>query len=80
MKLETLQRAKNLESEILELKKKLELFKKTESIGPIILYDSDRKHLLEAKLWKEESDLIISNRIKFYEENVSRLEHELKIL
>ena len=81
MNLKTLQKAKELESELLELKKKLELYRKAENIdGTISLYDSDGKHLLRAKLWKEEVDLIISDRIKHYEENISRLEHELKIL
>lgn len=81
MNLETLQKAKELESEILKLKEKLEIFRKAEDIeGTISLYNSDGKHLLQAKLWKEELDLIISERIKCYEENISRLEHKLKIL
>lgn len=81
MNLKTLQKAKELESKLLELRKKLELYRKAEVIdGTISLYNYDRRHLLEAKLWKEEVDLIISDRIKHYEENISRLEHELKIL
>lgn len=80
MNLQTLQKAKELESEILKSKRRLELYKKAKDIESIPLYDSDGKHLLETKLWKEEVDLIISNRIKFNEENISRLEHELKIL
>lgn len=81
MNLETLQKAKELEFELLELKQKLELFKRAKDISEhISLYDSNGKYLLKIKLWKEEEDLIISNRIKFSEENISRLEHELKIL
>lgn len=80
MNLETLQKAKELESELLELKKKLELLKRVKDISEhISLYDNG-KYLLKIKLWKEEEDLIINNRIKFSEEKISRLEHELKIL
>ena len=81
MNLETLQKAKELEFELLELKQRLELFNRTKDISEYIsLYDSNGKYLLKIKLWKEEEDLIISNRIKFIEEKISRLEHELKIL
>ena len=81
MNLETLQKAKELESELLELKKKLELFKKVKSFDKTFsLYDSSGNRFLATEIWKEEADFIISNRIKFNEEKISRLEHELKIL
>ena len=81
MNLQTLQKAKELEFELLELKQKLELFKRAKDMSEhISLYDSNGKYLLKIKLWKEEVDLIINNRIKFSEEKISRLEHELKIL
>ena len=81
MNLETLQKAKELEAELLESKRRLELFKKVKSFDKTFsLYDSSGNRFLATEIWKEEADFIISNRIKCYEEKISRLEHELKIL
>ena len=81
MNLETLQKAKELEAELLESKRRLELFKKVKSFDKTFsLYDSSGNRFLATEIWKEEADLIISNRIKFHEEKISSLEHKLKIL
>ena len=81
MKLETLQKAKELEAKILTSKEKLELFKKVKSFDKTFtLYGSNGTRILTTEIWKEEANLIISNRIKFHEEKISSLEHELKIL
>ena len=81
MNLKTLQKAKELESELLESKKRLELFRLVKDIEKSIsLYESNGKFLLKITFSKEELDFIISDRIKFNEEKISRLEHELKIL
>ena len=81
MNLEQLQKAKGLKSEILRLKEILKLFRQAEhKEGFISLYDSQGKSLLEITLLEEELNLIISNKFKFIEENISRLEHELEIL
>ena len=81
MNLKTLQKAKELESDLLESKKRLELFRLVKDIEKSIsLFDYSGKFLLKITFSKEELDFIISNRIKFNEEKISRLEHKLKIL
>ncbi len=81
MNLEILQKAKELESSIIKNKETLEKLKKVCFIKhDINLYNQSNVFLTSIKLSKEELDFIVDNRKKYHEEQILKLETQLKLL
>ena len=81
MNLEILQKAKELESSIIQNKKTLEKLKKVCFIKhDINLYNQSNVFLTSIKLSKEELDSIVDDRKKYHEEQILKLETQLKLL
>ena len=81
MNLEILQKAKELESSIIQNKETLEKLKKVCFIKhDINLYNQSNVFLTSIKLSKEELDFIVDDRKKYHEEQILKLETQLKLL
>ena len=81
MNLEILQKAKELESSIIQNKETLEKLKKVCFIKhDINLYNQSNVFLTSIKLSKEELDFIVDDRKKYHEEKILKLETQLKLL
>ena len=81
MNLEILQKAKELESSIIQNKETLEKLKKTFFIKhDINLYNRSNVFLTSIKLSEEELDSIVDDRKKYHEEQILKLETQLKLL
>ena len=81
MNLEILQKAKELESSIIQNKETLQKLKKVSSVKhEINLYNQSNVFLTSIKLSKEELDSIIDDRKKYHEEQILKLETQLKLL
>lgn len=81
MNLEILQKAKELESRIIQNKETLEKLKKVCFIKhDINLYNQSNVFLTSIKLSKEELDFIVDDRKKYHEEQILKLETQLKLL
>lgn len=81
MNLEILQKAKELESSIIQNKETLEKLKKACFIKhDINLYNQSNIFLTSIKLSEEELDSIVDDRKKYHEEQILKLETQLKLL
>lgn len=81
MNLKILQKAKELESSIIQNKETLEKLKKACFIKHAInLYNHSNVFLTSIKLSEEELDSIVDDRKKYHEEQILKLETQLKLL